>query len=133
MTSVRSAVDVLDVACGEGYGAAMLGQHLILYGAGICFLPPFSFIWLIVARRRVDVWAWAALPVFSFFVLYAFHDRSTRLIETLVGGQRLVAVGYVDNAEPAMAQVNTARPVARRDMETRSIRTTVLDGRSHSF
>ena len=39
----------------------------------------------------------------------------------------------VGSSEPAMAQVNTARPVARRDMETRSIRTTVLDGRSHSF
>jgi hypothetical protein len=66
----------------------MAGENALLYAAGLLLLPPFPLVWLIARRARVDAWAWLAPPVFVFFVIYSFHDRSPNLLETLVGGQR---------------------------------------------
>jgi hypothetical protein len=66
----------------------MAGENALLYSAGLLALPPFPLVWLAARRARVDAWAWVAPPVFVFFVIYSFHDRSPNLLETLVGGQR---------------------------------------------
>jgi hypothetical protein len=66
-------------------------------------LPPLSLACLVAAPRRCDRWARLAVPVVFFFLFYAYHDRSTRWWETLLGGQR-----YILPAHAALL-VSTAR------------------------
>jgi hypothetical protein len=65
-------------------------QHIALYGAGLALIPPFPLAWIVLRLRRVDRWVLAAIPGLIFFVCYSYHDHSTRLLETLLGGQRLI-------------------------------------------
>jgi hypothetical protein len=69
-------------------------QNLLLYVAGLALLPPFSLVLLALQPSRTDRWALLAAPVLVFFILYSFHDFGPSWLETLVGGQRLVALAH---------------------------------------
>lgn len=75
--------------------ASMIGEHLLLYAAGLALLPPFTLAALMLRVREADRWCFGALPVLAFFVSFAYHDASPRFLETLVGGQRLVLAAHV--------------------------------------
>jgi hypothetical protein len=77
------------------FGVRVLGSHLLLYLGGLLLLPPFTLLFALARPRKVDAWAWVALPVLLFFLLYRYHDLSPRWYETLVGGQRLVIAAHV--------------------------------------
>ncbi|MBS2027832.1 MAG: hypothetical protein JST54_08025 [Deltaproteobacteria bacterium] len=64
-------------------------ENLLLYAAGLMLIPPLPLLWL-AASRRIERWAAVAVPSISFFIFYAYHDSSTRLLETFLGGQRLI-------------------------------------------
>lgn len=66
------------------------GQHLVLCAAGLALLPPFPLAALITRSREAERWCLAAAPILAFFLAYAYHDASPRLVESFVGGQRLV-------------------------------------------
>lgn len=80
-----------------------IGEHLLLYAAGLALLPPFSLVACALQARDADRWCLGALPVLAFFVPFAYHDAAPSLLETLVGGQRLVLAAH------AFLMVGTAR------------------------
>jgi hypothetical protein len=70
------------------FGTRLLFENLLLYGAGLALLPPFPLLAAFAAPERVDRWALMALPVVIGALSIDYHDRSSNLLETLVGGQR---------------------------------------------
>ncbi len=80
-----------------------IGEHFLLYIAGLSVLPPFPIAALLLRLRGADRWCLGALPVLAFFVPFAYHDASPRFLETLVGGQRLVLAAH------AFLMIGTAR------------------------
>jgi hypothetical protein len=78
-------------------------QHLALYGFGLLVIPPCPLACIILRRRSVDRWCIMAVPVLVFFLFYSYHDRSSRLLETLLAGQRLIIPAHV------AAMMSTAR------------------------
>ncbi len=82
---------------------SMIGEHLLLYAAGLALLPPFSLVAFVLRARNVDRWCLGAVPVLAFFVPFAYHDVSPSHLETLVGGQRLVLAAH------AFLMIGTAR------------------------
>lgn len=92
---VRRALPLLD--------ASRIGEHLLLYAAGLALLPPFSLVAFLLRMRDADRWCLGALPVLAFFVPFAYHDASPSLLATLVGGQRLVLAAH------AFLAIGTAR------------------------
>ncbi len=73
----------------------MFFQHVVLYMGGLLLIPPFSLLAAIIRPRSCDRWALAALPVLGFFFPYSWHDESSRWLETLLGGQRLVLPAHL--------------------------------------
>lgn len=71
-------------------GSRMLLGNAILYACGLALLPPFPLVWMILDRRGLGRWAIAALPLALFLLLYGYHDVGGSVVETLVGGQRLL-------------------------------------------
>lgn len=65
-------------------------SNLGLYAAGLLLLPPFSLAAAAAAGSppATDRWALIAAVVVLAYLPVAYHDRSVRLVETLVGGQR---------------------------------------------
>jgi hypothetical protein len=76
------------------FSAAMAPQNLLLYAAGLAFIPPFPLACLLLRPRRCDTWALAAIPTLVFFILYSYHDTSPSLLETFFGGQRLILAAH---------------------------------------
>lgn len=71
-----------------------IGEHLALYAAGLFLLPPFPLAALAVRSRSAESWCMGAIPTLAFFLAYAYHDESPRLVEAFVGGQRLVLAAH---------------------------------------
>ncbi len=84
---VRGALPLLD--------ASRIGEHMLLYAAGLALLPPFSLAAVSLRVRDAGHWCLGAVPVLAFFVPFAYHDASPRVLETLVGGQRLALAAHV--------------------------------------
>jgi hypothetical protein len=83
---VQGVISLLD--------GSRLAQHLILYVAGLAVMPPFPLVAFLLRAWRADRWWLGALPILAFFLPYAYHDESPRLMETLVGSQRLVLAAH---------------------------------------
>ncbi len=109
---VRGALPLLE--------ASRIGEHLLLYAAGLALLPPFSLVVFLLRVREADRWCVGALPVLAFFIPFAYHDASPSLLETLVGGQRLVLAAHVFLA------IGTARAWA--SLATARMRPVILGG-----
>ncbi len=107
---VRGALPLVD--------ASRIGEHLLLYAAGLALLPPFSLPALMLRAREGDRWCLGALPVLTLFVPFAYHDASPRFLETLVGGQRLVLAAH------AFLVIGTARVWGR--LLTRRMKVPIL-------
>jgi hypothetical protein len=84
---VQGALPLLD--------GSRIGEHLLLYAAGLAVLPPSPLAAFLLRAREADRWCLGALPVLAFFVPFAYHDASPSFLETLVGGQRLVLAAHV--------------------------------------
>lgn len=101
---------------------SMLVSHVVLYGLGFTLIPPFPGLWLLVRGTRIkcDAWVLSAVPVIIFFCLYSYHDRSRSLVQTFLGGQRLVLTAH------AALLIGTARVWAT--LSFRKIRFILLGG-----
>ncbi|HWL86984.1 MAG TPA: hypothetical protein VNO21_14345 [Polyangiaceae bacterium] len=71
-----------------------IGENLVLYVGGALVIPPFPLLCILLRRRDCDRWILAAIPIVAFFTLYEYHDKSSRWLETLLGGQRLVLAAH---------------------------------------
>jgi hypothetical protein len=78
-----------EAAAGSLNGAS-IPQNLLLYVGGLLVIPPFPLAWLIARPRLCDRWVLAAVPLLGFFALYSYHDTAPSLLQTIIGGQRLV-------------------------------------------
>jgi hypothetical protein len=73
---------------------SMLGENAILYGAGLLLIPPCPLLCLFISPRRCERWALAVVPILLFFLAYAYHENSQRVLETFLGGQRLILAAH---------------------------------------
>ena len=89
------------------FGTRMLFENFGLYLAGLALLPPFPLIVALTGPEKVDRWTLLAAIVVLGALPISFHNVSTSLLETLVGGQR-----YVLPAHAAML-ISTARVWSR--------------------
>jgi hypothetical protein len=71
-----------------------LPRQALLYGVGLLALPPFPLACLLLRPRRCDRWALAATPTLAFFLYYSYHDASGSVLETFLGGQRLILAAH---------------------------------------
>jgi hypothetical protein len=68
----------------------MTAENGALYLAGLALLPPFPLLFAIARPRHMDRWALVALVVVLAYLPMSWHNASTNILETLVGGQRYV-------------------------------------------
>lgn len=91
----------------------MITENTLLYLGGLALLPPFSLLFAVARRHLVDRWAWIAVVVVVAHLPISWHNVSSNVLETLVGGQR-----YVMPAHAALliatAGAWTGAPVLRR-------------------
>ena len=89
------------------FGTRLLFENFGLYLAGLALLPPFPLIVALSGPEKVDRWSLLAVVVVLGALPISFHNVSTSLLETLVGGQR-----YVLPAHAALL-ISTARVWSR--------------------
>jgi hypothetical protein len=74
--------------------SGLLLENGLLYLGGLALLPPFSLGMAVWRRALVDRWAWLGAVVVLAYLPVAYHERSLRIVETLVGGQRYVMAAH---------------------------------------
>jgi len=100
-------------------GALMLSGRMIvenaaLYIGGLALLPPFSLVFAVARPRRVDRWAWIAVVVVVAHLPISWHNASSSMLETLVGGQRYAMPAHAALLV-ATAGIWSGVPILRRE------------------